>query len=129
MQEWDGDWIVNTEKGFVYFPAPRAVSSSLGEDEGSRERISFKIDLSPKDTSLMDTGSFTLYIQDTEQQQVTVQQQVSFLNGMQAAPTPTMRISNFQFNQSLEGMTLQAYKAFAKHQMVYGFDYEKNEIF
>ena len=127
MQEWDGDWIVNTEKGFVYFPAPRAVSSSLGEDEGSRERISFKIDMTPKGTSLMDTGSFTLYIQDTEQQQVTVQQQVSFLNGMQAAPTPMMRSSNFQFNQSLEGMTLQAYKASAKHQMVYGFDYEKNE--
>ena len=127
MQEWDGDWIVNTEKGFVYFPAPRAVSSSLGEDEGSRERISFKIDMTPKGTSLMDTGSFTLYIQDTEQQQVTVQQQVSFLNGMQAAPTPMMRSSNFQFNQSLEGMTLQAYKASAKHQMVYGFDYEKTE--
>jgi len=127
MQEWDGDWIVNTEKGFVYFPAPRAVSSSLGEDEGSRERISFKIDMTPKGTSLIDTSSFTLYIQDTEQQQVTVQQQVSFLNGMQAAPTPTMRSSNFQFNQSLEGMTLQAYKASAKHQMVYGFDYEKNE--
>ena len=83
--------------------------------------------MTPKGTSLMDTGSFTLYIQDTEQQQVTVQQQVSFLNGMQAAPTPTMRISNFQFNQSLEGMTLQAYKASAKHQMVYGFDYEKTE--
>ena len=127
MQEWDGDWIVNTEKGFVYFPAPRAVSSSLGEDEGSRERISFKIDMTPKGTSLIDTSSFTLYIQDTEQQQVTVQQQVSFLNGMQAAPTPTMRSSNFQFNQSLEGMTLQAYKASAKHQMVYGFDYEKTE--
>ena len=93
MQEWDGDWIVNTEKGFVYFPAPRAVSSSLGEDEGSRERISFKIDMTPKGTSLMDTGSFTLYIQDTEQQQVTVQQQVSFLNGMQAAPTPMMTVS------------------------------------
>ena len=127
MQEWDGDWIVNTEKGFVYFPAPRAVSSSLGEDEGSRERISFKIDMTPKGTSLIDTSSFTLYIQDTEQQQVTVQQQVSFLNGMQAAPTPMMRSSNFQFNQSLEGMTLQAYKASAKHQMVYGFDYEKTE--
>ena len=38
MQEWDGDWIVNTEKGFVYFPAPRAVSSSIGEDEGSQGR-------------------------------------------------------------------------------------------
>ena len=127
MQEWDGDWIVNTEKGFVYFPAPRAVSSSIGEDEGSRERINFKIDLSPKNSGLLDTGSFTVFTQDTEQRQLTVQQQVSFLNGMQAAPTPTMRMSDFEFNQSLKGMTLQAYKTLTKHQMVYGFDYEKTE--
>ena len=127
MQEWDGDWIVNTEKGFVYFPAPRAVSSSIGEDEGSRERINFKIDLSPKNSSLLDTGSFTVFTQDTEQRQLTVQQQVSFLNGMQAAPTPTMRMSDFEFNQSLKGMTLQAYKTLTKHQMVYGLDYERTE--
>ena len=127
MQEWDGDWIVNTEKGFVYFPAPRAVSSSIGEDEGSRERINFKIDLSPKNSSLLDTGSFTVFTQDTEQRQLTVQQQVSFLNGMQAAPTPTMRVSDFEFNQSLKGMTLQAYKTLTKHQMVYGLDYERTE--
>ena len=127
MQEWDGDWMVNTEKGFVYFPAPRAVSSSIGEDEGSRERINFKIDLSPKNSSLLDTGSFTVFTQDTEQRQLTVQQQVSFLNGMQAAPTPTMRMSDFEFNQSLKGMTLQAYKTLTKHQMVYGLDYERTE--
>ena len=127
MQEWDGDWIVNTEKGFVYFPAPRAVSSSIGEDEGSRERINFKIDLSPKNSRLLDTGSFTVFTQDTEQRQLTVQQQVSFLNGMQAAPTPTMRMSDFEFNQSLKGMTLQAYKTLTKHQMVYGLDYERTE--
>ena len=127
MQEWDGDWMVNTEKGFVYFPAPRAVSSSIGEDEGSRERINFKIDLSPKNSSLLDTGSFNVFTQDTEQRQLTVQQQVSFLNGMQAAPTPTMRVSDFEFNQSLKGMTLQAYKTLTKHQMVYGLDYERTE--
>ena len=127
MQKWDGDWMVNTEKGFVYFPAPRAVSSSIGEDEGSRERINFKIDLSPKNSSLLDTGSFTVFTQDTEQRQLTVQQQVSFLNGMQAAPTPTMRVSDFEFNQSLKGMTLQAYKTLTKHQMVYGLDYERTE--
>jgi hemoglobin/transferrin/lactoferrin receptor protein len=127
MQEWDGDWIVNTEKGFVYFPAPRAVSSSIGEDEGSRERINFKIDLSPKNSGLLDTGSFTVFTQDTEQRQLTVQQQVSFLNGMQAAPTPTMRMSDFEFNQSLKGMTLQAYKTLTKNQMVYGLDYERTE--
>ena len=127
MQEWDGDWIINTEKGFVYFPAPRAVSSSIGEDEGSRERISFKIDLSPKNSSLIDTGSFTIHTQDTEQRQLTVQQQVSFFNGMQVAPTPTMRTSDFEFNQSLKGVTLQAYKTLTNHQMVYGLDYERTE--
>ena len=127
MQEWDGDWIVNTEKGFVYFPAPRAVSSSLGEDEGSRERVSFKIDLSPKNSSLLDSGNITVFKQDTEQRQLTVQQQVSFLNGMQAAPTPIMRTSDFEFNQSLKGMTLQAYKTLTKHQMVYGLDYERTD--
>ena len=127
MQEWDGDWIVNTEKGFVYFPVPRAVSSSLGEDEGSRERVSFKIDLSPKNSSLLDSGSITVFKQDTEQRQLTVQQQVSFLNGMQAAPTPIMRTSDFEFNQSLKGMTLQAYKTLTKHQMVYGLDYERTD--
>ena len=75
----------------------------------------------------MDTGSFTVFTQDTEQRQLTVQQQVSFLNGMQAAPTPTMRMSDFEFNQSLKGMTLQAYKTLTKHQMVYGLDYERTE--
>ena len=127
MQEWDGDWIVNTEKGHVHYPSHITVTSSLGEDEGSRERISFKIDVSGKSSNLIDTGSFTLYIQDTEQQQFTVREQQTFFNGMGAAPTPTMRTSNFEFNQSLEGMTLQAYKTLTKHQMVYGLDYEKTE--
>jgi hemoglobin/transferrin/lactoferrin receptor protein len=75
----------------------------------------------------LDTGSLTVFTQDTEQRQLTVQQQVSFLNGMQAAPTPTMRMSDFEFNQSLKGMTLQAYKTLTKHQMVYGLDYERTE--
>ena len=127
MQEWDGDWIVNTEKGHVHYPSHITVTSSLGEDEGSRERISFKIDVSGKSSNLIDTGSLTLYIQDTEQQQFTVREQQTFFNGMGAAPTPTMRTSNFEFNQSLEGMTLQAYKTLTKHQMVYGLDYEKTE--
>ena len=46
---------------------------------------------------------------------------------MQAAPTPTMRTSDFEFNQSLKGMTLQAYKTLTKHQMVYGLDYERTD--
>ena len=127
MQDWDGDWMVNTEKGFVYFPVPRAVSSSLGEDEGLRERISFKVNLSPENSSFLDWGSFTLYTQDTEQKQITVQHQVSFLNGMQAAPTPTMRHSNFQFEQSLKGLSFQAYKGSSRHQMVYGLDFETTD--
>ena len=68
-----------------------------------------------------------MYTQETEQQQITVQHQVSFLNGMQAAPTPTMRHSNFKFDQSLEGLSFQAYKGLSRHQMVYGLDFETTD--
>ena len=46
---------------------------------------------------------------------------------MQVAPTPTMRTSDFEFNQSLKGVTLQAYKTLTNNQMVYGLDYERTE--
>ena len=43
---------------------------------------------------------------------------------MELAPTPTMRDKNFQFNQSLSGVTFQAHKVLNSHQILYGFDYE-----
>ena len=48
LQEWESEWEINSEKGFIYFPTPRSISSSSGDDEGSRERFSISLNLSNK---------------------------------------------------------------------------------
>jgi len=126
LQEWESEWAINSEKGFIYFPVPRSISSSSGDDEGSRERFSIKLDFSNQN-SLYDSANLNYYSQETEQSQITVQNQVSFFGGMQAAPTPTMRVRDFDFNQSINGFTFEAFKTTGNHQMVYGIDVEKTE--
>tara|TARA_B100001245_G_scaffold234818_1_gene221178 strand:+ start:719 stop:2905 length:2187 start_codon:yes stop_codon:yes gene_type:complete len=124
-QKWTGNWDIKSEEGMVFFPSPpRAVSSSLGIDDGKRNRLSFRLNLSSEVSNLYDEASFIAFTQKTEQQQVTQQQQVTFFDGMELAPTPTMRDKNFQFNQSLSGVTFQAHKVLNSHQILYGFDYE-----
>ena len=126
LQEWESEWAINSEKGFIYFPAPRSISSSSGDDEGLRERFSVTLEVSNQN-SLYDAASLSYYAQETEQSQITVQNQVSFFGGMQAAPTPTMRIRDFDFNQSIDGFTFEAFKSIGNHQMVYGIDIEDTE--
>jgi len=126
LQEWESEWVINSEKGFIYFPAPRSISSSSGDDEGSRERFSVTLDISNQN-NLYDTASLSYYTQETEQSQITIQNQVSFFGGMQAAPTPTMRVRDFDFNQSINGFALEAFKSLGDHQMVYGIDIEDTE--
>jgi len=126
LQEWESEWAINSEKGFIYFPAPRSISSSSGDDEGSRERFSVILDISNQNR-LYDTASLSYYAQETEQSQITVQNQVSFFGGMRAAPTPTMRVRDFDFNQSIDGFTFEAFKSIGNHQMVYGIDIEDTE--
>ena len=104
LQEWESEWEINSEKGFIYFPTPRSISSSSGDDEGSRERFSITLNLSNENT-LYDSAEISYYTQETEQSQITVQNQVSFFEGMRAPPTPTMRIRDFDFNQSIDGFT------------------------
>ena len=126
LQEWESEWVINSEKGFIYFPAPRSISSSSGDDEGSRERFSIALKLSNENT-LYDSAEISYYTQETEQSQITVQNQVSFFGGMRAAPTPTMRIRDFDFNQSIDGFTFEAYKSAGDYQMIYGLDIENTE--
>jgi hemoglobin/transferrin/lactoferrin receptor protein len=126
LQEWESEWAINSEKGFIYFPAPRSISSSSGDDEGLRERFSVTLEVSNQN-SLYDAASLSYYAQETEQSQITIQNQVSFFGGMQAAPTPTMRIRDFDFNQSIDGFTFEAFKSIGNHQMVYGIDIEDTE--
>ncbi len=126
LQEWESEWVINSEKGFIYFPTPRSISSSSGDDEGSRERFSISLNISNKNT-LYDSAEVSYYTQETEQSQITIQNQVSFLGGMQAPPTPTMRIRDFDFNQSIDGFSFEAYKSVGDYQMIYGLDIENTE--
>ncbi len=126
LQEWESEWEINSEKGFIYFPTPRSISSSSGDDEGSRERFSITLNLSNENT-LYDSAEISYYTQETEQSQITVQNQVSFFGGMRAPPTPTMRIRDFDFNQSIDGFTFEAYKSAGDYQMIYGLDIENTE--
>ena len=126
LQEWESKWVINSEKGFIYFPTPRSISSSSGDDEGSRERFSISLNLS-NTNALYDSAEVSYYTQETEQSQITVQNQVSFFGGMQAPPTPTMRIRDFDFNQSIDGFSFEAYKSTGDYQMIYGLDIEDTE--
>ena len=126
MQEWEGQWTINSDERFIYFPSPRSISSSIGDDEGTRERVTLRFDNSKKNP-LYDQASLVIYSQETEQSQITIQNQVSFYNGMRAAPTPTMRVRDFDFNQSIDGFSLEAYKSVGIHQMVYGFNLDSTE--
>ena len=126
LQEWQSKWVINSEKGFIYFPTPRSISSSSGDDEGSRERFSISLNLS-NTNALYDSAEVSYYTQETEQSQITVQNQVSFFGGMQAPPTPTMRIRDFDFNQSIDGFSFEAYKSSGDYQMIYGLDIEDTE--
>jgi len=126
LQEWESEWVINSEKGFIYFPAPRSISSSSGDDEGSRERFSITLNLSSEST-LYDSAEVSFYTQETEQSQITVQNQLSFFGGMRAPPTPTMRIRDFDFNQSIDGFAFEAYKSAGDYQMIYGLDIENTE--
>lgn len=126
LQEWESEWEINSEKGFIYFPTPRSISSSSGDDEGSRERFSISLNLSNKN-ALYDSAEASYYTQETEQSQITVQNQVSFFGGMRAPPTPTMRIRDFDFNQSIDGFSFEAYKSAGDYQMIYGLDIEDTE--
>ena len=125
FQEWEGSWDIKSDEGLIFFPTPpRSISQSTGLDEGSRERLSLKFDF-VSDNLIYDLSSLVIYSQDTEQSQITRQQQVSFLNGIRAAPSPTLRIRDFDFNQSIEGFSFEAFKTANKHKMVYGLDIDK----
>ena len=125
FQEWEGSWDIKSDEGLIFFPTPpRSISQSTGLDEGSRERLSLKFDF-VSDNLIYDLSSLVIYSQDTEQSQITRQQQVSFLNGIRAAPSPTLRIRDFDFNQSIEGFSFEAFKTVNKHKMVYGLDIDK----
>jgi|TARA_B110000116_G_scaffold116005_1_gene100694 hemoglobin/transferrin/lactoferrin receptor protein len=126
-QEWDADWDLETELGFSYYPTPIATSSSLGVDEGTRDRVSLTLS-SSMETVFFDSFEISLFSQDTDQKQTTITSKSKFLSGMRAPPTAFNEFRDYRFNQNIQGLALNAFKEIGSHQIVYGYEYEEIEV-
>lgn len=134
-QEWTSDIVVLTDIGSTFYPGLSTLSttsSSVGADEGSRERIGLRVDFKGQN-NLFDNGTFNLFSQSTDQQQITnkmVADMVFGQFGPMGPPTPGMLFRDFQFNQSVSGMALElrkSYENFNGRDVVYGFETETLE--
>ena len=134
-QEWTSDIVVLTDIGSTFYPGLSTLSttsSSVGADEGSRERIGLRVDFKGQN-NLFDNGTFNLFSQSTDQQQITnkmVADMVFGQFGPMGPPTPGMLFRDFQFNQSVSGMALElrkSYDNFKGRDVVYGFETETLE--
>ena len=134
-QEWTSDIVVLTDIGSTFYPGLSTLSttsSSVGADEGSRERIGLRVDFKGQN-NLFDNGTFNLFSQSTDQQQITnkmVADMVFGQFGPMGPPTPGMLFRDFQFNQSVSGMALElrkSYDNFNGRDVVYGFETETLE--
>lgn len=134
-QEWTSDIVVLTDIGSTFYPGLSTLSttsSSVGADEGSRERIGLRVDFKGQN-NLFDNGTFNIFSQSTDQQQITnkmVADMVFGQFGPMGPPTPGMLFRDFQFNQSVSGMALElrkSYDNFKGRDVVYGFETETLE--
>ena len=134
-QEWSSDIIVNTDIGSIFYPGLSTLStttSSTGEDEGSRERISLKFEFEAQ-TNIFDSGILNLFSQTTDQQQITnkvVADLVFGQFGPIGPPSPGLLFRDFQFNQSVSGLSIEFRKSLNDlngRDIVYGFETETLE--
>ena len=134
-QEWSSDIIVNTDIGSIFYPGLSTLStttSSTGEDEGSRERISLKFEFEAQ-TNIFDSGILNLFSQTTDQQQITnkvVADLVFGQFGPIGPPSPGLLFRDFQFNQSVSGLSIEFRKSLDDlngRDIVYGFETETLE--
>ena len=66
LQSWSQDWDLQTDLGMSFFPSIAQTTESTGDDEGSRERADFSINVK-NGSSLFDQASIKFFSQDTEQ--------------------------------------------------------------
>ncbi len=133
LQRWQGDWDLQTDVGMSFFPSIINTSESLGTDKGNRDRYSlgYEFDI---DTAWMDQGKISLYTQNTDQAQVTNERTQTFGAGLQSAPTALLaNFADYQFNQSIQGVSIEMFKTFAtksgqSHQLVYGAELESIDV-
>ena len=141
-QEWEGDINLSSDLGTSGYPQMIGTTSALGDDDGSRDRVSLSFDFSAQ-SRLYDNGSLSIYSQETDQRQVTnLNKNIlgNFVNGPRGPqfvpnipPTPINEFKDYIFDQSIEGFALQFFKSLKsesgiRQNIVYGAEQESIDV-
>ena len=142
QQEWEGDINLSSDLGTSGYPQMISTTSALGDDDGSRDRVSLSFDFSAQ-SRLYDNGSLSIYSQETDQRQVTnLNKNIlgNFVNGPRGPqfvpnipPTPINEFKDYIFDQSIEGFALQFFKSLKsesgiRQNIVYGAEQESIDV-
>ena len=108
-QESDSEYNLLTDLGMGFSASNmqmESVSSSIGMDNLSRERLSVTYDFSG-DNSFFDSGVIRVFSQTTDQRTKTMKDKaiVSF-GRFGPSFTPTSEVSDYDFNQEVSGLSL-----------------------
>ena len=127
-QEFEGDYIFNSQAGMSYFPQVASTSNVLGVDDGNRDRATLSMDFS-NGNNLFDNGSVRFYVQETDQKQITTRSKQIFGAG---PPSMVSAFRDYQFNQEIDGFSADFFKSINNngriHNIVYGVEIENIEV-
>ena len=141
-QEWEGDIKLSSDLGTSGYPQMISTTSAIGDDDGSRDRVTLSFDFSAQ-SGFYDNGSFSFYSQETDQRQVTnIDKNIlgNFVNGARGPqfvpnipPTPIREFKDYIFDQSIEGFALQFFKSIKSksgitQNIVYGAEQESIDV-
>ncbi|MGS2723942.1 TonB-dependent hemoglobin/transferrin/lactoferrin family receptor [Porticoccus sp. GXU_MW_L64] len=105
----------------------RSVTEATGRDRKQRNRLSVAHNW-VLESALADSLGSLFYWQDSDGLQSTRQRRTGFSFASAPTGTPVLRVSDFEFNQQVQGLDLVARKGFEQgniqHRIVYGFSYE-----
>ncbi|UTW45326.1 TonB-dependent hemoglobin/transferrin/lactoferrin family receptor [bacterium SCSIO 12696] len=105
----------------------RGVTEATGEDRKQRNRFSVAHNWTLENT-LADSLHTRFYWQDSDGLQTTRQRRTGFSFASAPTGTPVLRVSDFEFNQQVQGLDLVAHRGFSQgsfqHTVVYGLTYE-----
>ena len=128
LQEWEGQWVLNSDEGMSYFPAVVSTESSLGNDDGVRNRLTASLNFIDG-PGLFDSGNLSVFAQETDQTQITVRQKMLYSFG---PPTELVEFRDYRFNQSIKGLSVNLFKTIELFGMlsntVYGIEIENSKI-
>ena len=127
-QEFEGDYIFNSQAGMSFFPQVTSTSNVLGVDDGNRDRGTLALDFS-NNNRLFDNGSIRFYAQETDQKQITTRSKQIFGAG---PPTMVNAYRDYQFNQEIDGFSADFFKTVNNngrlHNIVYGIEVENIDV-